>query len=80
MVVSDVDLAGVGANQCRVGATFPARVLGAGADRAFATDTAGLHLRWAVGLFLVLLCGLADRLAHRGDQLRRLAVRRPPSR
>ena len=34
-------------------------MLGDQADRAFATDSAGLHLRWGVGLFLVLLCGLA---------------------
>ena len=64
-------------------------MLGADAERAFATDTAGLHLRWAVGLFLVLLLWTGHRLAHRGDQLRRLAVvaaialsiaARPPSR
>ena len=55
---SNVDLAGIGAGECRVGATFPVQMLRADADRAYATDTAGLHLRWAVGLFLVLLCGL----------------------
>jgi hypothetical protein len=55
---SNVDLAGIGAGDCRVGAAFPVQMLHANADRAYATDTAGLHLRWAVGLFLVLLCGL----------------------
>jgi hypothetical protein len=55
---SNVDLAGIEAAECRVGATFPVQMLHANADRAFATDAAGLHLRWAVGLFLVLLCGL----------------------
>lgn len=47
----DVELFGTDA------ATAPARMISASASRAYAADPAGLHLRWTVGLALVLACG-----------------------
>jgi hypothetical protein len=40
------------------GETVQARVVGADARIAYAGDSNGLHLRWLIGLGLVLLCGL----------------------
>jgi hypothetical protein len=54
----DVTLLGAGSAAGRTeGATLPARMVTADADRAYATGQAGLHLRWSVGLALVLACG-----------------------
>jgi hypothetical protein len=54
----DVTLLGAGSAAGRTeGATLPARMVTPDADRAYATGLAGLHLRWSVGLLLVLACG-----------------------
>lgn len=42
------------------GLSAPARIVGAGSHRAYVTNgTGGLHLRWIVGLSIVLLCSIA---------------------
>ncbi|WP_144122126.1 hypothetical protein [Catellatospora sichuanensis] len=42
------------------GLSAPARMVGAGSHRAYVTNgTGGLHLRWMVGLSIVLLCSIA---------------------
>jgi hypothetical protein len=58
-VMSTVDLAGLALAACTEGTTVPARMVSADASRAYATDAAGLNLRWGLGFALVLLCGLA---------------------
>lgn len=56
--VSDVDLLGAGAAAERVGEQVPARMLSlVPGARAYAGPAAGLHLRWGLGLALVLACG-----------------------
>ncbi|MFD0595677.1 hypothetical protein ACFQZ4_27950 [Catellatospora coxensis] len=42
------------------GLSAPARIVGANSHRAYVTNgTGGLHLRWIVGLSIVLLCSIA---------------------
>lgn len=54
----DVTLLGAGSDAVRTeGATLPARMVTPDAGRAYATGPAGLHLRWSLGLLLVLACG-----------------------
>jgi hypothetical protein len=55
--VADVTLRGAGDAADAEGARLPARMISAGHDQAYATTTAGLHLRWTIGLLLVLACG-----------------------
>lgn len=57
-VISDVDLLGAGAAAEQLGEQVPARMLSlAPGARAYAGPPAGLHLRWGLGLALVLACG-----------------------
>jgi hypothetical protein len=55
---STVDLVNTDTAGCVIGAAVPARMVSSGATRAFASDTAGLRLRWLVGAGLLLLLGL----------------------
>jgi hypothetical protein len=57
---STVELAGV--RTCTVGASMPARMVSADADRAYAASPSGLVARWSVGYGLVLACGLLTAL------------------
>jgi hypothetical protein len=61
------------------GERVPARMVTAGHGRAYAVSTAGLHLRWLLGLGLVALCGAGVGWATgaartRDAHLRRRAV------
>ncbi len=56
--VSSVDVAGLAPADCRPGAAHVARMVSADANYAYAVSSHGLIMRWAVGLILVLLCGL----------------------
>lgn len=53
---TDVTLRGAGASATE-GTRMPARMISADRGRAYVANPAGLHLRWAVGLLLVLGCG-----------------------
>jgi hypothetical protein len=55
---STVDLVNTDTAGCVVGTAVPASMVSSVATRAFATDTAGLRLRWLVGAGLLLLLGL----------------------
>src|SRR5690606_24057265 len=57
--VTDVTLRGAGDALATEGAQVPARMLSASHERAYAASPAGLHLRWAAALALVVVCGLA---------------------
>ncbi|HEU5108765.1 MAG TPA: hypothetical protein VFT95_09430 [Micromonosporaceae bacterium] len=73
-----VALLGVDDGQRRVGGTVDARMVDRDSRRAYVGDDhLALHLRWAIGLTLVLLCGGgiawatgANRLADRGSRRR----------
>ncbi len=54
-----VMLTGVSDGSGQAGRTFAARMVDARARLAYVGNEAGLHLRWAVGFGLVLLCGAA---------------------
>lgn len=63
--VERVAALGLATDQRVAGATVPVRMVAAArcgdspaGCRAYAADLAGLHLRWGVGLLLVLCCGL----------------------
>lgn len=75
--VPDVAVRGARPHGLGAEGSVPARMVSPRGDRAYAVDTTGLNLRWAVGLVLVLLCGLgtawatgAARLADRGARRR----------
>jgi hypothetical protein len=53
----DVELRGAGDAARTEGAQVPALMLSAGRGQAYALTGAALHLRWALGLALVLACG-----------------------
>lgn len=54
----DLRLAGVPAGAREPGSRVPARMVGPDSDIAYAgSGTSPLHLRWSIGLALVLLCG-----------------------
>jgi hypothetical protein len=55
--VPEVTLLGAGDAAGAEGAQVPARMVSAHHDRAYAASPAGLHLRWSIGLLLVLACG-----------------------
>lgn len=57
------------------GATVEARTLGAGGV-AYAGPVSGLHLRWVLGLALVLVCGIGVGAATGVSRLRREGPRR----
>ncbi|WP_155388515.1 hypothetical protein [Catellatospora paridis] len=64
------------------GLSAPARMVGAGSHRAYVTNgTGGLHLRWMVGLSIVLFCSIcivfatgALRLPERHERLAALGL------
>ncbi|MFC8847320.1 MULTISPECIES: hypothetical protein [unclassified Micromonospora] len=71
-----VRVSGVPAARTAAGSTLAARMTGPSGDTAYADTGAGRHLRWLLGLLLVLACGagiarytgaarLADRRARR---------------
>jgi hypothetical protein len=76
-VVARVVLLGVGEQHRAAGAAVPARMVDRASGQAYVGDDGlALHLRWTLGLLLVLLCGagiawatgatrLADRRARR---------------
>lgn len=53
----DVTLLGAGDAAERPGTRIPARMTGPDRDRAYAADPTGLHLRWSLGMLLVLASG-----------------------
>jgi hypothetical protein len=53
-----VRVTGLPDDQCVTGTSVPARAVSDSAREAYAGETTGLHLRWGIGLGLVLLCGL----------------------
>jgi hypothetical protein len=56
---SQLALLGVPGAQRQAGATMPARMVHLGSRQAFTGTSGGmLHLRWVIGVLLVLLCGL----------------------
>jgi hypothetical protein len=73
----DVALLGVGDRQRREGTAMSARMVGPDSHRAYVGDTGTmLHLRWAVGLALVLSCGLGIALATGARRLEGRRARR----
>jgi hypothetical protein len=51
-------LSGIAPGDRHRGATAPARMLASDSDRAYTGPQWGLHLRWGLGLLVVLLCGV----------------------
>jgi hypothetical protein len=75
--VEDVALLGTDRSHLRQGTSISAHMVSPHSRRAYALDPMGIGLRAAVGLALVLLCGLglawatgATRLDHRGSRRR----------
>ncbi len=58
-VVGSVGLTAAPTSARRAGSAVAARMVSADAKLAYAGTESGLHLRWGVGLALVLLCGFA---------------------
>ncbi|WP_245669803.1 hypothetical protein [Micromonospora mirobrigensis] len=52
-----VRVSGVPRERATAGATLPARMTGAGGGTAYADTGIGRHLRWLLGLLLVVACG-----------------------
>ncbi len=72
-----VALLGVDAAERRTGATVPARMVDADARQAFVGASGPmLHLRWTIGVLLVLLCGLAIAGATGARRLESARARR----
>jgi len=67
---STVDLSGVREESRRRGAEVPARMLDQDARSAYTGPVWGLHLRWGLGLALVLACGMGIAAATRPGALR----------
>lgn len=70
------DITLMGGADTTAGQTLNARMVGANSHRAYAGGLGTMHLRWLIGLVLVLLCGLgivltsgALRLPDRGERL-----------
>ena len=79
--VTDVAVLGVDEAERRTGTTVAASMVSPTGHGAYVTDPPILHLRWAVGLGLVLACGLgialatgANRLAERRARVAALAT------
>jgi hypothetical protein len=68
-------LSGISPADRQRGATVPARMLASDRDWAYAGPAWGLHLRWALGLTVVVLCGLALGAATGARFLRPLGRR-----
>jgi hypothetical protein len=68
-------LSGISPADRHSGATVPARMLASDRDWAYAGPAWGLHLRWALGLVVVVLCGLALGAATGARFLRPLGRR-----
>jgi hypothetical protein len=72
-----VALLGIGAADRHAGATVPARMVRLDSRQAFVgASTPMLHLRWAIGVLLVLLCGLAIAGATGARRLESARARR----
>lgn len=67
--VEEVRLLGLDAADRHSGAVVAARMVSADGRGAYAADEAGLHLRWAIGLALVLACGLGIALTTGATRL-----------
>jgi hypothetical protein len=67
-----VALSGVSSAHREAGAAVPARMLANDRDWAYAGPAWALHLRWALGLGVVLLCGVALAVATGARFLRPL--------
>ena len=67
--VEQVPLLGLAVADRQAGVTVDARMVSAGGRGAYATDDPGLHLRWAIGLVLVLACGVGIALATGATRL-----------
>jgi hypothetical protein len=79
--VPEVTLLGAGDATRADGARVPAQMISAHHDRAYAASRAGLHLRWSIGLLLILACGAgiawatgANRLDQRRSRRRALLL------
>lgn len=72
----DVELRGAGSVARPEGASTPARMLSPDSTRAYATAPAALHLRWSIGLALVLACGAGVAWASGATRLDLLRDRR----
>jgi hypothetical protein len=76
-VTARVTLLGVTDAERHAGAAVGARMVGSGSDRAYVrTDGLGLHLRWGLGLALVLLCGAGIAWATGATRLENPLARR----
>ena len=73
---ADVTLLGAGEAARTEGTQLPARMLSPEREQAYAADSAGLHLRWAIGLVLVLACGGGTVWASGATRLDRPRSRR----
>jgi len=73
--VAGVAMLGLAEDQRTAGATMTARMVSADGRSAYADDRAGLHLRWAVGLLLVLACGLGIAVTTGAGRLDSRAAR-----
>ncbi|MCW2610652.1 MAG: hypothetical protein JWM15_1898, partial [Cryptosporangiaceae bacterium] len=70
-----VAVSGMSPAERTAGDAVPVRMLAADRDRAFAGPVWALHLRWALGLGVALLCGLAVAVATGARFLRPLGRR-----
>jgi hypothetical protein len=75
--VARVTLLGVSGEGRAVGAISPARMVSPGSDQAYTASAGALmHLRWALGFLLVLLCGYGIAEATGARRLRTRPARR----
>jgi hypothetical protein len=77
----DITLRGAGEAAHTPGSRIPARMISPDRDRAYAADPVGLHLRWSLGMLLVLACGAgtawasgATRLSERSARWRAIGL------
>ena len=61
----DITLRGAGEAAHTPGSRIPARMISPDRDRAYAADPVGLHLRWSLGMLLVLAGRRGDRVGQR---------------
>jgi hypothetical protein len=78
----EVSLLGIGAGDRHGGATVPAQMISAGRSaagplpRAYVADRLGLHLRWIIGLVVLLACGVGIAWATGARRLENRRARR----